>query len=133
MDIYFFVASAVFSVIPILVIFKINIQKLIENPNQLSEIQRKFLIGVALSKVVPVILLIVGIINMSTVDLNSLYVPLTIIVIVVAIGFFYISSQRNVDVNEDVKIAVNTLTFIAKPLIFSIPLMATVFMIMMTL
>lgn len=132
MTVYIFVAAAIFSVIPLLVIFKVNINKLIENPAQITEIQNRFLISVALSKIVPVILLIFGIIKMSTIDMNSLLIPLAIIIIVVIYGFFFISSQKNVHENEDVKYAINTLTTIARPLIFSIPLMAIVFLIMMT-
>lgn len=132
MNAYIFVAAAVFSVIPLLVIFKVNINKLIEDPSQMPKVQKHFLIGVALSKIVPVILLIYGMIKITTFDMTSLIVPLTVIVIVVAYGYFFISSHKNVKEREDAKIAVNTLTTIAKPLIFSIPLMAIVFLFMAT-
>lgn len=132
MNVYIFVAAAVFSVIPLLVIFKVNINKLIEDPSQMPKVQGQFLIGVALSKIVPVILLIFGIIKMTTINMDSLYVPIAIIIIVVAYGLYFISSQKNIDEDKDVKLAVNTLTTIARPLIFSIPLMAIVFLFMMT-
>lgn len=132
MNVYIFVAAAVFSVIPLLVIFKVNINQLIKDPKQFPEVQKKFLVGVALSKIVPVILLVFGIVKMTPVDFDKLLIPLLIIMIVVMFGFIFISSQKMSNGNKDVKFAVNTLTSIARPLIFSIPLMAIVFMILMT-
>ena len=62
MNAYIFVAAAVFAVIPFSIIFKVQVNKLIENPAQINQIFKQFFIGVALSKIVPVILLVFGII-----------------------------------------------------------------------
>lgn len=133
MNAYIFVAAAVLSVISLLVIFKVNINKLIEDPSQLPKVQRDFLISVGLSKIVPVILLIFGIIKMTTIEINNLLIPLAIIIVVVIYGFIYISSaKKTINKKEDVIFAVNTLVTIARPLTFSIPLMAVVFLLMMT-
>src|SRR5690625_570258 len=109
MNVYIFVAAAVFSVIPLLVIFKVNINQLIKDPKQFHEVQKKFLVGVALSKIVPVILLVFGIVKMTPVDFDKLLIPLLIIMIVVMFGFIFISSQKMSNGNKDVKFAVNTL------------------------
>src|SRR5690625_1570270 len=133
MNAYIFVAAAVLSVISLLVIFKVNINKLIEDPSQLPKVQRDFLISVGLSKIVPVILLIFGIIKMTTIKIDNLLIPLAIIIVVVIYGFIYITSaKKTIDKKEDVIFAVNTLVTIARPLTFSIPLMAVVFLLMMT-
>jgi len=133
MNAYIFVAAAVLSVISLLVIFKVNINKLIEDPSQLPKVQRDFLISVGLSKIVPVILLIFGIIKMTTIKIDNLLIPLAIIIVVVIYGFIYISSaKKTINKKEDVIFAVNTLVTIARPLTFSIPLMAVVFLLMMT-
>ena len=133
MNAYIFVAAAVFAVIPLLVILKVNINKLINDPEQIVKIQQHFFIGVALSKIVPVILLIFGIIKLTNgVDIRELYIPWLIILIVLGYALFFITSQKKLDVEDKTKIAINTLVTIARPLIFSIPLMAAFFLFMMT-
>lgn len=131
---YIFVLAAVLAVIPIIVIFKINIDKVIEDPNEITMIQRNFFIGIALSKIIPVILLFYGIIKMTHIsDISKLYIPWIIILGVVVYAFFYISSKNKLDVDQDTKLAISTLVTIARPLTFSIPIMAAALLFMMTM
>lgn len=134
MNAYIFVAAAVFAVVPLVIILKMTINKLIKNPKDINAIFRRFFIGVALSKIVPIILLIFGMIKMTKgMDISNLYIPWAIIFIVLAYSVSFISGQKNLDVPKGTQVQVDTLTSIAKPLLFSIPLMAAVFLFMMTL
>lgn len=130
---YIFVAAALTSVFAVLIIFKLNMDKLIEKPTDLHEVQKKFLISIGVSKVIPVILLIFGMVKMGEAEIsrNQLTIPLLIILATVIYGLYYISSKKKLEEDEDITYAINTLTFIARPLIFSIPLMAIVFLLMM--
>lgn len=131
---YIFVAAALFSVIPVLVVVKVNVTKLIADPDQTHTIQKHFFIGIGLSKIVPVILLIFGIVKLTPVDdLSVLYIPWAIILISVLFGLYFISSQKKLAHGEREQIAVNTLVTMARPLLFSIPLMSVIFLVMMTL
>lgn len=134
LNIYIFVAAAVVAVIPVLVIVKKNVNKLIANPEEFNTVQKQFFIGVALSKIVPVILLVYGIIKITPVeDYSDLYLPWAIILLTILFGLYFITSQKKLATSRDEKMAVNTLITIARPLVFSIPLMAAIFLFMMTL
>lgn len=133
-NIYLFVVAALVSVVPILIIFKMNIKKLKVDPQQFPQVQKHFFIGAAISKILPIILIIFGILKMpSGIDMNLLYVPWVIIVAVVIYGFYYISSQKKLGAERDVQIAINTLVTITRPHLFTIPIMAIVFLFLMTL
>lgn len=130
---YIFVAAAIIAVIPVLFIVKVNVNKLIADPEQINSVQKHFFIGVALSKIIPVILLIFGIVKLTPVtDYSELYIPWFIILATVLFGLYFISSQKKLAVGDQEKMAINTLVTIARPLIFSIPLMAAIFLFMMT-
>lgn len=134
MNAYIFVAAAVFSVIPILVVLKVNINKLIEHPANKEAIQKQFLIGVALSKIIPVILMLFGIIKLTKVtDMSQLYLAWGIILLVVLGAVLYIFKQKKLDLKGNVKEAVNALIAISTPLVFTIPFMAVAFMFLMTI
>lgn len=134
MNAYIFVAAAVLAVVPLIIILKRTIKKLIENPDNINQIFKQFFIGVALSKIVPVILLLFGIIKITKgLDISALYIPWAIILLVLAYAVSFISAQKNLDVPESTQVQINTLTTIARPLLFSIPLMAAAFLFMMTL
>src|SRR5699024_128001 len=97
MNAYIFVAAAVFSVIPFSIVFKVHINKLIEDPDQINTIFRNFFIGVALTKIVPVILLVYGIIKLTDgVEMSTLYIPWLLIIIVSVAGYSIRSEERRV-------------------------------------
>lgn len=133
MNAYIFVAAAIFAVIPFAIVFKVHINQLIEKPKQINTIFRNFFIGVALTKIVPVILLVYGIIKLTDgVEISTLYIPWLIIILTTLAGYSIISAQKNLDVDEQTKVAINTLTTIARPLLFSIPIMSACFIFLMT-
>lgn len=133
MNAYIFVAATVFSVIPLLIIITVCVNKLIADPKQALQIQKYFFISVALSKILPVVLLIFGIMKLTQVDdISMLYLPWLLIISLVGFGLFYITKQKNLDVSDESKIAILTLISIARPLLFSIPFMAIAFIFLMT-
>lgn len=134
MNAYIFVAAAVLAVVPLIIILKMTIKKLIKTPEDINEIFKRFFIGVALSKIVPVILLVFGIIKLTKgVDISTLYIPWAIILVILAFAVSFIAAQKNLDVPESTQVQINTLATIARPLIFSIPLMSAAFIYLMTL
>lgn len=133
MNAYIFVAAAIVAVISFSIIFKFYIDKLVKKPEDINEIFRHFFIGVALSKIIPVILLIFGIIKLTDgVEISTLYIPWLIIIIVSVGGYSVVSAQKNLNVDKQTQVAIDTLTTIARPLLFSIPIMSAVFIFLMT-
>lgn len=132
MTAYIFVFAAILSVCAVLTIVKMNINKLIAQPDQFVRIQNRFFIGIACSKIIPVGILIWGITRIKPASsINELYLPWVIILITIGIGLTFITSQKKLDVKEDAQIAINTLVTIARPLLFSIPIMAMLFIYLM--
>lgn len=134
MNVYIFVAAALLSVIPVVVVFKNCVNRLKEDPTTMKKVQRQFFVGAALSKIVPAILLMYGIIKITPVDsISKLFIPWAIIVATVIGSLVYIGSQKDPEGNDEVKYTVNTLVTFTRPHIFTIPLMAAVFMFLMTI
>lgn len=134
MNVYIFVTAAVLAVLPIVVIFKKGVDQLKEDPTTMKKVQRQFFIGALLSKIVPAILLMYGIIKMTPVDaISKLFIPWGIIGAVVIGSLAFIGSKKDPEGNEQVKETVNMLVTITRPHVFTVPLMAAVFMFLMTL
>lgn len=133
-NIYLFVSAALLAVISVAVIFKVLSNRLKGNPESYNQIQKNLFIGVAMSKIVPVIILIFAILRMpSGVAIDRLFIPWALIIVVVATSFFYISGQRKLNLEPHAQRAVNTLVMVTRPHLFSIPVMAIVFLYLMTL
>src|SRR5690625_4362155 len=96
------------------------------------EVQKSFLIGVALSKIIPVVLIIIGIVQMKQAEMNDLIVPIIVILVALLAAFIFMSYKKKINAKEEVTIAVHTLVKMARPLLFSIPLMAIIFLWLMT-
>jgi|SRR5699024_217792 len=131
MSTYFFTAAAFFSVAPLLVLFKINAEKVKEEPDNFNEIQKRFFISVSVSKIIPALLIIMGITQMNKVAVDQLIIPWIIILFILVYGIYYILSFKRLPLKGDPKLAVNTLVNLALPFIFSIPLMSAVFLFLM--
>src|SRR5699024_6032749 len=132
LNVYIFVVAALLAVVPVVVIFKKCVDKLKEDPYSMNKIQKQFFIGVELSKIVPAILLVYGIIKMTAVEsVSKVFIPWAIIGATVIGSLLYIGSQKDPEGNKDVKYTVNTLVTITRPHVFTVPLMAVVFMFLM--
>jgi F0F1-type ATP synthase membrane subunit c/vacuolar-type H+-ATPase subunit K len=129
---YLFAFAAILAVIPILLLFKMNIEKIKENPDVFASIQTKFFIGVAISEVIPLILLVFGMMDLSpAASMEELYLPGLIVILAMAFAPFFIVLQRSVGVPEEAKQAVNTFSFIGIAVANAIPLISLVCLIMM--
>ncbi|GAB3065844.1 hypothetical protein [Virgibacillus ainsalahensis] len=124
---YLFAAAAVLAVIPILVVFKVNLQKIKEDPSKKEAVQTRFFIGVALSETIPIILIMLAFIQMNPVtSISELYIPGLIVIFMMAYGLFFINLQKRIDVPSEAKQYVQTFAAIAMALCNSIPIIALV-------
>lgn len=131
MSVYFFTGAAIFSVAPLLYLFKIHADQVKEDPDNFNEIQKTFFIQVSISKILPALLIILGITLMDEISMNQLFIPLAIILITLGYGIYYILSYKKLPLTGKPKVAVNTLSNLALPFIFSIPIMASIFLFLM--
>lgn len=132
MNSYIFVVAAVVSVFSVYYVLKRLLKDVIENKISFEKIQKKFLLGVFLSKIVPLILLIFGIIKMTHKELSELYVPWAIILIAATIGLVLIGKIKNENKDEPTKVYINFLITFTRPLMLTLPIMAVAFLYLMT-
>lgn len=131
MAIYLFTGAAIFSILPLIFLFKIHVEKAQEEPNNFNQIQKQFFIRVSVSKIIPALLLILGIITMDEASVEQLVIPWLIILFSLVYGVYYIVSFKRLPLTGEPKLAVNTFVNLALPFIFSIPLMAALFLFLM--
>ncbi|SFB27085.1 hypothetical protein SAMN04488072_11287 [Lentibacillus halodurans] len=124
---YIFVAAALLAVIPIVVIFKMNLEKIRENPEQLNKVQTNFFIGLAISEMIPLILIVYGLMDATKVNsIEELYAPSIIILLLMAVSVFFMDLQKRIDVESESKKAINKFAMIAIPLVIVIPLVSLI-------
>src|SRR5690625_1061351 len=101
---YYFVAATLLAIIPILVVFKITIEKLRENPEDREQLFTRFFILVFGIEVLPIILVILGNINQEKVsDISELYVPGLTIILAYVFAYIFITMQRINDTEVDTR------------------------------
>ncbi|MBP2076179.1 hypothetical protein [Oceanobacillus polygoni] len=125
---YMFTAAAIIAVIGILIVFKVNLDKIKEDPEQVAKAQSNFFIGVAIIEILPLIMIVFALIHAVPLPIEEIYIPAFIIIILMAFAMFFIFLQRKVDVEEDRKQAVNQFSIIAIALANAIPIIALVLM-----
>jgi F0F1-type ATP synthase membrane subunit c/vacuolar-type H+-ATPase subunit K len=129
---YYFAAAAILASLSILLIFKINIEKLKENPDNVGAIQTKFFIGVAIAELLPIIFIILGLVNLTTASsIEELYLPGIIVIFAMVFGPLFILLQRSVGVPEEAKQKVMTFSMIGMALANAIPFVSLVGLFMM--
>lgn len=129
---YFFVLPTVLAIIPILIIFKVTIERIKEEPSIAKKAQVHFMIGVAVSEIIPIIIIIYAIANVAPVaDIAELYLPGIIVLLTMGIATFFILLQRVVDVNEEIKPIVIMFTTLSLALSASLPILSIVGLVMM--
>lgn len=132
MNPYLFVLATLLAIVPILVIFKVSMERIKENPRSASKSQVQFMIGVALSDMIPIIIIIYAFMNIATVqDITELYSPGIIIILSVIIALFFIFLQRIVDVEKEAKNIVDSFTLISMALVVSIPIISIIGLVSM--
>ena len=133
MNTYIFVVAAVVSIFSVYFVLKHLLKDVIENKVPFEQTQKKFLLGMFMSKIIPLILLIFGIIKMSYKELNELYIPIAIILIAAIIGLFLIEKVKKDNKTEPTKVYINYLITFTRPLMFTLPIMAIAFLYLMTI
>ena len=129
---YLFASAAILACISILLIFKINIEKIKENPEEIAKVQTKFFIGVAVAETIPIILIILGMMDLSPASsMEELYIPGLIVILALIFAPFFIFLQKSVGVPEEAKQTVNSFSMIGIGMANAIPLVSLVCLIMM--
>ena len=128
MGVYIFVIAAALAVFGILMMYKKNVERLKEDPSQIGEAHRSFFIGTAVIEALPIVLLILGLVNLEPVPMEDIYLPAIIIVLLAAFSVFFIFLQRAVGTDEESKQAVNNFSMIAIMMSNAIPIIALVFL-----
>lgn len=129
---YVFVLATIVAIIPILIIFKVSMERIKENPKNRGKVTIHFFIGVALSEIVPIILVVYGFSNISPVQtINELYVPGLIILLMMGFAAFFIFLQRMTDVDEELKDVTTIFAMIGLALTNAIPIMSIVALVTM--
>ena len=131
MGLYIYVLAAAIAVFGILIAFKINVEKIKENPDQREKAQQNFFIGVAISESIPIILLIFGFINMETASsMEEIYLPVILVIMLMAFAIFFVFLQRSVGVEAKSKEVIKVFSFIGIAMANAIPIIALVFLFM---
>ncbi|WP_060678165.1 hypothetical protein [Virgibacillus halodenitrificans] len=129
---YIFVAAAVLAVIPILILYKIHSSKLKEDPSLRDKVQTKFMIGIAISEAIPILLIVYGFINLEPVQtISALYIPFLIVLFLMAYTVFFILVNKRIDVTPESEETVNAFAMVSLPLSMSMPLIALVSLFLM--
>lgn len=124
---YLFAIAAILACVSILLVFKINIEKLKENPENTADIHTKFFIGVAIAEVIPMILVIFGLMDLTpAASIEELYIPGIIVIFALVFSPLFIFLQRFAGVPENAKQTVMTFSLIGIALANAIPLIALV-------
>src|SRR5699024_8605776 len=128
-----FVVAAVVSIFSVYFVLKLLLKDVIENKVPFEQTQKKFLLGMFMSKIIPLILLIFGIIKMSYKELNELYIPIASILIDEIMGLFLIEKVKKDNKTEPTKVYINYLITFTRPLMLTLPIMAIAFLYLMTI
>lgn len=96
---YFFVAATLSAVIPILFAFKMTIDRIRKKPQYQQQWISRFIMTVAMIELMPIILFVLGFLNMETgYTMAELTVPMAIIILTLVMGLIFIYVQR---MNDD--------------------------------
>ena len=129
---YYFVIATALAVLPIAFIFKISLERLIEDPSSIEKTQTKFFLWIAVVETLPILFVIFGFINAEPVQtMNELMMPGIIVVMLAAFGVIFILLQRLSRIPEEIKGTVNTFVAIGIALINSIPIISIVALLTM--
>ena len=131
-NVYIFVIAAALAVFSISIIFKISMDAIKEEPEKKNQVQTKFFIWLAISEIIPIILIVFGFINLESVPtIEALYVPGLIVIVLVGFAALFITLQRIVGVPSELKPFVKSFASTALATTISIPIIAIVAMMTM--
>lgn len=128
MEAYFFVVATLLAVLPTMVIFKWALNNIRREPEKQQHFFMRFFIYVGIVEAIPIILIVLGLINVQPIaQFDDLFTPLSIVVITYIVAAIYIFMQRVDDID------VNTLQLRMTALAFSsaIPIVSVVGLLLM--
>lgn len=129
---YLFAFAALIAVISILVVFKINVEKIKENPDNVEKYQTRFFIGVAISEAIPIMLVVLAFIDLTPASsMADLYIPGAIVIFAMLFAPLFIFLQRSVGVPEEAKARVNAFSAIGLAMANAIPIISLVGLILL--
>lgn len=129
---YIFVIATILAILPILIIFKVSMERIKEDPAQAEKAQINFIIGTALSEIIPIILVVYGFANIEPVtNIKELYMPGIIVLLTIGVSIFFMLLQRVIDVDEEIKNVIQIFTMIGIAFASSLPIMSIVAFFMM--
>src|SRR5690625_5959092 len=129
---YIFVIATIVAIVPILIISKIAMGRIKENPERREKIYSQFFIGIALNESIPLILIVYGFANLSPVaSIEELYAPGLIIILFTIVAAIFIFVQRAVDVTDEIKGVVATFSFIGLAMTTAILIISIVALFLM--
>lgn len=132
MNSYIFVAAAIVSIFSVYYVLNRLLGEIKEQKISFEKTQKKFLLGILLSKIIPLIFLLYGIIKMTHKDINELYLPWGVIGITAIIGLGLLEKVKKENKNEVTEVYINYLITFTRPLMLTLPIMSIAFLYMMT-
>ncbi len=132
MNSYIFVVAALVSIFSVYYVLYRLINEVKADQIPFEKTQKRFLIGIFLSKIVPLIFLFFGIFKMTAKDLSDLYIPWIIIGLAAIIGLVLLEKIKKDNKNEIKEVYINYLITFTRPLMLTLPLMSAVFLYLMT-
>lgn len=129
---YLFAAAALLAGVGIMIVFKINLDKVKDNPENAEKAKNNFFIGTAIVETIPIVLIVFALINATDYSMQEVYVPISIIIATMVFSLFFIFLQRRVDVDEESRRTVNSFAIVALALSNSIPLVSLIMLLMYT-
>lgn len=99
---YYFVAATLIAVIPILVVFKITIERIRQNPDELKQLFQKFILSIAVIDMLPILFTILGFVHLEPgYDIADVVTPTLIVMVTYIVAVVFIFIQRINDIEID--------------------------------
>lgn len=131
MGLMLYVVAALMAVLGVLFFYKMNVEKIKENPEDAGKIHTSFFLGVAASEVIPIGFLILAFITTEPVhSVPDVILPGVLVALIMIFSIFFIFMTRSVGVPEESKHAVNHFSLIALAMAKAVPLMSIIFLVL---
>ncbi len=127
-----FMIASVIAVLSIMIIFKVQADKLKKNPDDIEKIQTRFFIGVAIAELIPTAFIIYGYMNVEPVtEISELFIPAFVIFLSMAVASFFIFLQSKESMHKEVKGLLTTFAFVGNAVAMAIPLISLIGLLLM--
>lgn len=130
---YIFVIAALILAVCTIIVFSSTLSQLKQNPEAYAQLMQKFMIKVFVVEIIPIALVVYGFsLKHQVTAFSELYVPLTIIVAIMAITAITILLRIRIDVDPAQQQQITILGLIAIAFANSIPIIGIVALFTMT-